>query len=365
MLESTSDGRRGVQRRMHPGLTGTAKAFSALGALAVTLAACGSAGSASSPTASASSGGAPASSNVSALSGGFNISGKKILLEVDSVPSNTFFVPAVTGAKAAAAIAGLNLQVEYASNSDTTESSQIATAIASGVSGIAAVVPDIGVAPALCKAAKAHIPVTAFNIDALTGTSSANCAQSFVGQSFVQAGELIASYMVSQGLIKAGDQVFCPVESPEQVYAIQRRQGVENVLKPLGITCNEIGTGDNLAPAKADMVNYLLGHPNTSAIIALGGTPLAEAEAAIKQVGKKIPIGGFDLSFPEIVSGIKDGAIAASVNQEPYAQGYYAVMELALELKYGIPPSTMNTSDNALITKSNVQQFSQLVPNYQ
>src|SRR5712692_10746417 len=73
-------------------------------ALIVLLAACGG-GSTSNPS-------NPGASS-SGLSGGNNISGKTILFEIKSGASNFFFVPAVNGAKAAAAFAGLNLQIQY------------------------------------------------------------------------------------------------------------------------------------------------------------------------------------------------------------------------------------------------------------
>src|SRR5579863_3826980 len=59
------------------------------------------------------------------LSGGTDISGRTILFEIQSSPSDSFFVPVVNGAKAAAAIAGLKVQIQYASNDDTTEANQV------------------------------------------------------------------------------------------------------------------------------------------------------------------------------------------------------------------------------------------------
>lgn len=344
------------------GLFRPSKVLMSTGAIGLVFAALGTTG-ALSPTA-VSTASALASSRMSLLAGGNNLTGKTVLWDWQSVPSNSFGVPLLNGAKAAANMAGLKLQVEYGNNSDTTEASQIKTAVASHVAGVAVGVGDSGLNNALCSAHAAGIPVVTFNINGSTGAGAA-CVDSFVGQSFVKSGALIAQYMVSKGLIKKGDSVFCPVESPDQTYAVDRRAGVNQVLSKLGITCTTVGTGDNLAPTKSTLVQYLLGHKTTSAIIALGGTPLAEAPAAVKQVGMKIPIGGFDLSFPEIVTGIQNGTIVASVNQEPYAQGFYAIMELALKLKYGIPPSNINTSDNSLITKANIAQFSKLVPSYQ
>jgi simple sugar transport system substrate-binding protein len=322
-------------------------------AFIVVLAACGG----GSPTGSTSTG-----SGSGSLSGGTDISGKSFLFEIQSTPSDSFFVPVVNGAKAAAAIAGVKLQVQYASGDDTTEVNQINTAIASGVSGIAVSIPDAGLNKVLCNARSKGIAVVAFNIDGAT-PQGANCVQSFVGQDFVQSGELIAQHMIQLGQIKPGAHVFCPVESPNQVYAVQRYAGVKQALSAIGATCDELGTGNDYGPAKATMVSYLLGHRNTTAIIGLGHAPLDQAPAAIKQVGMNIPIGGFDITS-DILSAIKSGTITATVDQQPYIQGYQSVMELALYLKYGLAPANINTSNGALIDKNNVDQVVSLVGNY-
>lgn len=292
--------------------------------------------------------------------GGYNIKGKKVLLDIYDPASNSFFVPLENGAKLAAQMFGLNLTIDFADNSDSTATSQIKTAIASHYAAVIAKTPDAAVANAACAVVKAGIPFIAVN-----QTYSSPCISTYIGQTEFSAGAEVASYMVQKGLIKKGDHVFCPVETPQESYAIGRRAGVDSVLGKLGITCDELGTGDNQAPAKAAMVQYLLGHKNTNVLIALGGTPLSEAVAATHEVGLKIPIGGFDLSFPSILTGLENGSITVSINQEPYAQGFDSVQEIALLLKYGVAPFNINTSDNALITHQNVKSLAPLVPNYQ
>jgi len=296
------------------------------------------------------------------LSGGTDISGKSILFEIQSSPSDSFFVPVVNGAKAAAAIAGLKLQIQYASNDDTTEVNQVNTAMASGVIGVALSIPDPGLNKVVCAARSKGIAVVAFNIDGATG-QGASCVQAFVGQDFVASGALIGQRMINAGLIKSGDHVCCPVEFPAQVYAAQRYAGVKQALSAIGATCEELGTGVDFGPAKATMVSYLLGHPNTTAIIGLGHTPLDQAPAAAKQVGKNLPIGGFDVTS-DILSSIKSGAITATVDQQPYIQGFQSVMQLALYLKYAISPANINTSNGALIDKNNVDKVVSLVPDF-
>jgi simple sugar transport system substrate-binding protein len=325
------------------------------GVLIVLLAACGG----GSPTGGGTTGGTTGGGG---LSGGTDISGRSILFEIQSTPSDSFFVPVVNGAKAAAAIAGLKLQVQYASGDDTTEVNHLNTAIASGVAGIAVSIPDAALNKVVCDARAKNIAVVAFNIDGATG-QGASCVQAFVGQDFVQSGALIAQRLINDGKIKSGDHVFCPVESPNQVYAVQRYAGVKQGLQTIGATCEELGTGNDFGPAKATMVSYLLGHRQTAAIIGLGHTPLDQAPAAIKQVGLNIPIGGFDVTS-DILSAIKSGVITATVDQQPYIQGFQSVMQLALYLKYGIAPANINTSTGALIDKTNVDKVVSLVPDY-
>ena len=323
-------------------------------ALILLLAACGG-GSPNGPN----SPNSPAASGSGLGSNGTNISGKTILLEIKSGASNFFFVPVVNGAKAAAAMTGLNLQIQYGNDDDATIVNQMNTAIASNIAGIAVTIPDAGLNKVVCDARAKNIAVVAFNTNGATG-DGANCVQAFVGQDFVASGALIAQHMIDTGKIKPGDHVFCPVESPDQVYAVQRYAGVKQALTAIGATCEVLGTGNDLAPAQATLVSYLLGHPKTAAIIALGGTPLSVAPAAIKKANMNIPIGGFDLST-DILSAIKSGVITATVDQQPYIQGFQAVMELALYLKYGITPSNINTSNRALIDQTNVAQVIPLV----
>jgi simple sugar transport system substrate-binding protein len=48
--------------------------------------------------------------------------------------------------------------------------------------------------------------------------------------------------------------------------------------------------------------------------------------------------GTFDLS-PEIIAKIKDGTTMFGIDQQPFLQGYGAVMFLALKHRYGISPA--------------------------
>jgi simple sugar transport system substrate-binding protein len=99
------------------------------------------------------------------------------------------------------------------------------------------------------------------------------------------------------------------------------------------------------------------------AIVGLGSVPLTVAPKAMEEAGIKVPVGGFDLT-PEIIQGIEDGVITATVDQQPYSQGFYAIAQLALWLKYGLYPSDMDTGGMGLVDASNVQTVKELVGKY-
>lgn len=308
---------------------------------------------------------ASSSNNVTAvgLTGGTNISGKTVELIIYDTPTTSFFVPVVNGAKAAAKLMGLKLRIEYSNASDSTEVDQIDAAISTKVAGLALSLPDTGENAAVIAAHKAGIPMVAFNVDGATGSAAADIL-AYMGQNFVSAGKLIAEHMISLGEIKQGANVFCPVGLTTAVYAVQRLQGVNDALRPLGITCHVLATTPTPATSLTDQVNYLLGHRSTTAEIALGETALSQAPSATVKAGLHIPIGGFDLS-QTVLQGISNGSITATVDQQPYSQGFYAIEQLGLFLRYGLYPSNMNTGGKGLVTKSNVSKVASLVPSIQ
>jgi simple sugar transport system substrate-binding protein len=144
------------------------------------------------------------------------------------------------------------------------------------------------------------------------------------------------------------------------VYAIQRYEGVKKALDEVGATSELLGVGFNLADAQTKIVQYLVGHPETVAYVGLGSVPLTVAPKAIQEAKMNIPMGGFDLT-QDIIAGIEKGTITATVDQQPYSQGYYAIAQLALYLKYGLYPSDMDTGGLGLVDKTNVATVKALV----
>lgn len=292
----------------------------------------------------------------SGLSAG--VAGKKVTFIVYATASTPFFNPVVNGAKAAADAYGLNLTVQYSNSDIATQNNQIQTAVAGGVDALALSISDNNAfTKTVCAAKQKNIPVVAFNVSASSGPVL-DCTLSFVGQDFQRAGALIAQRLINDGKIKSGDKVACPVEDASAVYAVQRGAGANQALASVGVKCDEFSVGFDLAKAQTTLQQYLVGHSDTKAVLALGLVPLQVTPAAASEAHVSVAIGGFDLS-PQISDDIKAGKIDATVNQQPYLQGFYAVQQLALRMKYGLTPANYDTG-NALVDASNVGAVAKL-----
>ena len=271
-----------------------------------------------------------------------------------SQSSNSFFEAVVNGAKDAAEQQGVKLDIQFGEDDQKNQLGILETGIANGVSGIAVnVADDDAYDKLLCDAAAKGIPIVTFNIDDSKGAEGL-CRMAFMGQDFVETGYLIGKRMIKDHGIKSGDHVFTPVEAPQATYAVLRHAGVKKAMEEIGATTEILGTGNDHAQALNLMTQYLLGHPDTDAVVGLGQTPTSQAVQAIKDAGLKIPAGGFDVS-QSILDNIKNGELTATVDQQPYSQGFYAVTQLALNIKYGLYPSEMDTGGLGLIDKSNYQ----------
>lgn len=292
-----------------------------------------------------------------------NLKPTKVTFIVYADASVEFFVPVVNGAKDAAKMFNVDLDVQYGDSDNVKQNNLIETAIANKVDGIAVSIPDDNAFDeSICKARQAGIAVVSFNVDDSQGAKG-NCRMAFMGQNFVDTGYLIAKRMITDNGIKSGDLVLAPVEAPEAVYATLRYEGVKKAMDEVGATAELLGTGFNLADAQTAIAQYLIGHPETKAIIGLGSVPLTVSPAAVKDAKMNIPMGGFDLTN-EIITGIENGTITATVDQQPYSQGFYAVAQLALYLNYGLYPSDMATGGLGLVDKTNVSKVKELVGTY-
>ena len=297
--------------------------------------------------------GSNSTTSTNPLPGGRTVAGKTILFVIYSPPSSPWG-QSLSAVKAVKAITGIGVHVAYA-NTDSQLVAQIRAGITAHVAGMALDVADSGADAAICAASDAGIPIVAWNTNGY-GPAASRCVLAYMGSDLVGAGHLIAEYLAKHGDIKHGERVFCPVEISSDTYAKLRAQGVNSVLSAYGTRCDVVNVGFGDAHEQSLMLDYLRQHPDTGLILPVGGTPLANAPAVLKRLGRHLVVAGFDISdgnTTRIITGIEDGAIVATVDQQFYSQAFQAVMQLALYLKYGLVPSNVNTSNNSVVDDTN------------
>ena len=252
---------------------------------------------------------------------------------------NVFYEPIIFGANLAGEIFNVDVTMQCAEGDLEAHVDLIETGIASGVDGIIdqISVPDT-MTDAIQKARDAGITVIAASID-----DKGTARQAFFGQDFVESGYIIGKRMVEEHGLGEGDFCVAPVEFAELSYAIDRYAGVKMALDEAGVGSEMIGVGAVVEENQNLIAEYLVGNPDTDCIVGLGNVPTSVAPQAAEDAGMDgLPNGGFDVN-PRIMENINAGLTTASMDQQPFLQGFLPVMFVAVNQRYGIQPSDLNT----------------------
>jgi simple sugar transport system substrate-binding protein len=262
-----------------------------------------------------------------------------------------FWEPMLNGAREAAKMFNVKVDFQNADSDPAKNVNLIEQAIANKQNAIIPMLvhPEAMSKP-LKKAMSMGITVIASNADS---AKAADAREAYVGASFVDSGELIANRIVQQHGIKAGAKCVVAGGKIEEPHIAARGEGVMKALKAAGVSGEIIRGGDSAEEALTVMTQYLLSNPKTACVIGLASAPTEVAPKAIQEAGlKNVPNGGFDLT-PKISENIKAGRTTASVDQQPFWQGFMPVMMAAYKVRYGLAPASFNSS-NGLIDKSTV-----------
>lgn len=283
----------------------------------------------------------------------------RFTLVIYGTTGNPFWKKVVAGAQETAKVYGVRLDIQYAEDDAEKQNHMIETAIANRVDGLGVIINlDDAYTNSIKRAMDKGIPVVAYNIDSTKGAAGTE-RMAFIGQDFVTAGYLITKRLIKTYGIGKGDRVVCPVEHPGAVYAQKRYEGVKKALDEAGAISEVLDTGAiSLEDTLTKLTQYLVGNKNTKAVVAMGGMPMEVAPKAIADAGLKIPNAGFDIT-KAIIKNIIDGKSLATVDQQPYYQGAFTVMQLYFNKKYGLLPCDINTG-GAIIDKRNATRVMQL-----
>lgn len=229
--------------------------------------------------------------------------------------------------------------------------------VAAGCDGIALNVIQAGAFEEVTREALDRgVPVVAFNVD---GTYGEGPHLSSVNQDLYRAGRTLAERAVAH--LPQGARVLITMHD-EGISALEdRARGIQEVIaESREATWQTAVTGIDPEKAAAIIEAELRADPAICAVLCTGQADTEGAGLALERSsgGARLFAAGFDLS-PDILRLIEGGVIDFTIDQQPYAQGFYPVVQLVLYCRYGIMPSSMDAGAG-IITGENVGDVTEL-----
>jgi ribose transport system substrate-binding protein len=267
-----------------------------------------------------------------------------------------FFNQMNSGAKDAAAKAGVKLVIFDPNNDPAKQNDAIDDYIQQKVNGLIVVAIDVnGIMPAVKKAAAAGIPVVAVDAILPPGPQKAQ-----IGVDNVEGGASIARYLIDAvDKDMGGKAQLGIVGALNSFIQNQRQKGFEDALKAApGIKVVQVVDGRNIQDNAMSVSETLLtANPDLNAIYATGEPALIGAIRAVESQGRtgNVKIVGWDLS-PAAIKGLDQGYVIGVVQQDPSLMGAAAVDALVTINKGGTVPPKINTK-LTIVTKANVDQY--------
>jgi ribose transport system substrate-binding protein len=255
-----------------------------------------------------------------------------------------------------------NIEVEFRITSDGTAAEQqrvVDDLLAKGINGIAiSPVDPANQTPMLNRAAAQALVVTQ---DSDAPTSNRTC---YIGTDNVEAGRQ-AGNLLKEALPQGGKiMVFVGVLDAEN--AKQRYQGLKEALNGSNIQIIDVRTDNtDRVRAKSNAADTLVNVPDIAGLVGLWSYNGPAILSAVKEANKvdKVKIIAFD-EEDETLSGIKEGAIYATVVQQPFEFGYQSMALMAKVLagdKSGIPATKQIFVPTKAIKKADVEEFTKKI----
>ena len=273
---------------------------------------------------------------------------------VNHVTTNAFFTPTQYGAADACALLGCSYQWTGSATNDVSEMvNAINLAVTSKADGIATTIIDpTAFNDPIAAALKAGIPVVSYNSDA--PASSNNARYAYIGQQLFDSGVAMGNKVLQS--VTSGDVVGF-IATPGSLNIQPRIDGLKSVLSAApSINFTEIPTGATADVEQSAIDAYYQGHQSVVGMYAVdGGSTEGLAQVSKKySLPGKVHCGGFDLE-PTTLTGIQNGYLDFTIDQQPYLQGFVPVQQLFL---YKLSGTLMFPSDTdtglLFVTKSNV-----------
>lgn len=268
-----------------------------------------------------------------------------------------FFIPVKKGMNDAASLLGVSVEFRGTEGVDLLRQAEmIREAVDEGVSGIAVnLIDPSAFDDAVAYAREKNIPVVAFNVD---DSDTQNGRLSAINQNFVEAGKSLGNHLLSQFQefgIQSDEEILFTMHDVGVSALEQRLEGVSLAFGLKESSVNPFITGNDSVVGGTKLLRYLEEHPNIKLIVSSGQSDAEASGRAIELLDRvdKPAAAGFDLS-DKTVQLIEDGCLVCTVDQQPYIQGYFPVLQLTLLIRYGLIPISIDTGA-AIIQKKDLK----------
>jgi simple sugar transport system substrate-binding protein len=279
---------------------------------------------------------------------------------VNHVTTNPFFTATQYGATDACNLLGCSYRWSGSETSNVSEMVRaFQTAINNKADGIAVCLVDAQAFNGVVEQAiGAGIPVVAYNADA--PAASHNKRQAYIGQDLFRSGQLMGERIAA--LVPSGGHVALFIATPGSLNIQPRIDGAVDSLKKSGknISYEQVASGALVTQERSTVESYYNGHKSISGMFAVDGGSTEAIGLTSKKYGlaaKKIATGGYDL-LPGTLAAIDAGDLDFTIDQQPYLQGYYPVVQLYLYKASGTLMSPCDTDTGLkFVTKDSVKPY--------
>jgi simple sugar transport system substrate-binding protein len=275
---------------------------------------------------------------------------------VNHVTVNPFFVPCQYGIQDACALLGCDYQWTGSETSDVVQMVNAMNAAVAGKADAIAVclVDPKGFDRPTEAALQAGIPVFSYNAD-----SKSNKRLAYIGQDLFLSGQMMGERIVKS--VGTG-KVALFIATPGQLNLQPRVDGAIDSIKKSGanIQATMIATDPTANASLSKIQAYYLGNQDVKGMYGTGGGDTQNTGLISRQYNlpsKGVHCGGFDL-LPKSLEAVHDGFLDFVIDQQPYLQGFYTVMEMfAYKVSGGlVGPGDINTGLK-FVTKDGVAPY--------
>ena len=255
-------------------------------------------------------------------------------------------------------LGGITLMETDGQNQTPKQTADVEAAIIKGVDGIIiSPIDAVAMAPVLQQAVDANIPVVTIDrrVDGVPGILA------HVGADNVKGGE--AQGRLIMKLFPNGARIVNLQGQPGASPAIDRNKGVHNVLDPASDKYKFIveQTANFAREEGASVTEAILAGLDSppDVIVAANDDMALGALQVTQERGINIPIIGFD-ALPEALASVRDGGLAATIEQFPGGQSRGATKVLVEYLRQNVKPEPVILLVPIAITKDNINQAERL-----